>query len=261
MPTVLFVAAHPDDDLFGIGCSMVLHASDPDLRFVLIHATDGEAGDIAPASGVTPDQLGEARRLETGESWKVIGHTPDRHEWLGFPDGNLEGVDREALSEPIRAVMEEERPDVVCTFGPNGITGHPDHIVLSHITTELFEAMAGDGGPGLHRLLYSVIPQSWIDSWNAARELAGLWTWDPEQPFHLRGVPDETVGVDVDTHSTVDTMMEAIRRHRTQWVYDDPAAEQELARSLVGEHWVIAWPPRPPGGPVLTDIFEGLPPR
>ncbi|MEN3263770.1 MAG: hypothetical protein V7646_664, partial [Pseudonocardia sp.] len=29
------------------------------------------------------------------------------------------------------AVIEQVRPDTVLTFGPDGITGHPDHQVVS----------------------------------------------------------------------------------------------------------------------------------
>jgi hypothetical protein len=48
-----FVAAHPDDDVMGAAGIVALRRDDPDLRFVLIHATDGEAGEIAPGSNIT----------------------------------------------------------------------------------------------------------------------------------------------------------------------------------------------------------------
>ena len=50
MPTLLFVAAHPDDEAFGVSRTVALHAHEPDFRFVLVHATDGEAGEIAMTS-------------------------------------------------------------------------------------------------------------------------------------------------------------------------------------------------------------------
>jgi len=40
------VVAHPDDDAYGMAGTVALHAEDPDFRFILIHATDGEIGDI-----------------------------------------------------------------------------------------------------------------------------------------------------------------------------------------------------------------------
>lgn len=258
MPTLLFVAAHPDDDAFGVARSIALHADDHDLRFVLIHATDGEAGEIAEDSDVTRDALGPTRRRETSDSWDAIGRQPDRHEWLGLPDGGLSDLPFEALCRRIAAVMAEERPDIVATFGPDGITGHPDHVVLSDATTETFRRFAAGDGPGFGRLLHAGIRQSWIDRWNIARREQGLEEWDPTQPFHLRGVPDETIGIDVDTTAVIDRAIDAVRRHRTQWSYSTMDDDAALAESLRREHWVIAWPPRRSADPVLEDIFDGL---
>jgi hypothetical protein len=79
-----FVVAHPDDDVMGAGGLVALHRDDPDLRFVLVHATDGEAGQIAPGSGATRATLGEVRREEDRRGWVAVGRLPDRHEWLGL---------------------------------------------------------------------------------------------------------------------------------------------------------------------------------
>ncbi|RMD96853.1 MAG: hypothetical protein D6814_10620, partial [Calditrichaeota bacterium] len=43
----------------------------------------------------------------------------------------------EAVAELVE-VMRRTRPDVVITFGPDGISGHPDHVAISHLTTEAF---------------------------------------------------------------------------------------------------------------------------
>ena len=44
-------------------------------------------------------------------------------------------------------ILDEERPDVVVTFGPDGITGHPDHITIGAATTEAFLQLAGGRDP------------------------------------------------------------------------------------------------------------------
>jgi LmbE family N-acetylglucosaminyl deacetylase len=49
--TLAAIVAHPDDDAYGISGVVALHADDPALRFVLVHATDGEQGSIAGAAG------------------------------------------------------------------------------------------------------------------------------------------------------------------------------------------------------------------
>lgn len=257
MPSLLFVAAHPDDDVFGAARAVALHADDPDLHFSLIHATDGEAGEIAPDSGVSRAELGAVRRRETRDGWEAIGRLPDRHEWFGLPDGGLTEHPYEDLVDRIGRVMAEERPDVVITFGPDGITGHPDHIAVSAATTEAFTQLR-ETGDGLRRLLYCTVPQSWIDHWNAERVSQGLEPWDPAKPYHLRGVPDASIGIDADTRDVVDRALAGVRAHKTQWSYQTMDSDPALADSLKRDHYVIAWPAEEPPSPPLGDVFEGL---
>jgi hypothetical protein len=42
--------AHPDDDAYGVAAVVALHLADPEFRFFLVHATDGEGGAIAEGS-------------------------------------------------------------------------------------------------------------------------------------------------------------------------------------------------------------------
>ncbi|HEY7874216.1 MAG TPA: PIG-L family deacetylase [Actinomycetota bacterium] len=253
------VVAHPDDDAYGISSIVALHGRDPRFRFVLVHATDGEAGSIAEGSGATPETLGAVRREEDCRAWITLGRVPDRHEWFGYPDGGLAEVDFEELKARIAAILTEERPDVVITFGPDGITGHPDHIVISRATTEAFHEVAGDGGPGLRRLVYGVIRRSVIERWNEKRVADGLKPWDPRTVYHLRGVPDEDIDIEIDTSSVAPLVRAAMREHRTQWGDMNPVgvAEEELLKNVSRETEIIAWPPRE-SRVVLADIFEDL---
>jgi LmbE family N-acetylglucosaminyl deacetylase len=114
---------------------IALHREDRDLRFVLLHATGGEAGEIASDAGLASEQLGGVRRREDEAGWRIIGRTPDRHEWLGFPAGRLADLPAGLLEAEIARVLAEQRPDVVLTFGPDGITDYPDHITLGAATT------------------------------------------------------------------------------------------------------------------------------
>lgn len=122
------VVAHPDDDVMGAAGYVALNRDDPGLRFVLIHATDGDAGEIAPGIGATQETLGAVRRLEDESGWRAVGRIPDRHEWFGLPDGGLVDLPAGQLESMIAEVFWQERPDIVMTFGPDGITAHPDHI-------------------------------------------------------------------------------------------------------------------------------------
>ena len=249
------IVAHPDDDTWGVAGTVALHAEDPAFRFVLVHVTSGEAGQIAEGSGATPETLGAIREEEDRRSWVVLGRVPDRHEWFRLPDHAVEDQPHEDLVERIAVVLRAERPDVVITFGPDGITGHPDHITVGRATSDAFHRVRGDADDGLRRLLHNVLPQSWLEDWNAQLVAAGREPFDPEQLYHPRGVPDDALGVLVDCSPVAARKLEALQQHVTQMSEEDETDDLE---ALGREAFVIAWPERPPGSPVLTDVFEGL---
>jgi LmbE family N-acetylglucosaminyl deacetylase len=232
---------------------VALHADDPTFRFVLIHVTSGEAGEIAPGAGATRENLGEVREQESRRSWVALGRVPDRHEWFRVPDHRVEDHPFENLVARIAAVLREERPDVVITFGPDGITGHPDHITVGRAASDAFHAVRAAGGGGFRRLLHNVLARSWIDAWNEQLVASGREPFDPEELYRPRGVPDETIDVLVDCSSAVERKLAALREHATQagGIDEDPV---DLGR----EAFLIAWPGRPPGTPVLNGVFDAL---
>ena len=183
--TVVFVGAHPDDDTFSISGTIALLRHDAALRFVLVLATDGEAGEIADDVAVTPSELARHRRGEDADSWRTVGRVPDRTVWLGLPDGGLDQLPGGLLANRIATVLREERPDVVATFGPDGLTGHADHVAVGAATTAAFLDLAQDRGPGPSRLLHTGIPQSRFDAWNDDLASASLPTWDPTPALPL----------------------------------------------------------------------------
>lgn len=257
--TLAMVVAHPDDDAYGVAGTVALHADDPEFRFVLVHATDGEAGQIHPASGAARENLGAVRREEDRRGWRTLGREPDRHEWLGLPDGGLTGAPYDALVDRVAEILGQERPDVVLTFGPDGITGHPDHITIGRAATDAFHRFVGDGGSGFKRLLYGAIRQSVVDNWSQRRIAQGLEPWDPTKVYHLRGVPDDEFDILVDTTSVAPRVRAALLEHRSQWhdVNDGSLTPEEHLKAVSMEAAIIAWPKERPGR-VLSDLFDGL---
>ena len=255
----MMVVAHPDDDAYGLAGTVALHADDPGFRFVLVHATDGAAGDIPPDFPATRETLGAVRRAEDVAAWRVLGREPDRHEWLDYEDGRVAEVPFDELVGRIAAIMEEERPDVVATFGPDGITGHPDHIRVGAATDAAFDQVAAATGPGLHRLLHGAMPRSVWERWNAKRRQLGLEPWDADAVYHLRGVPDEQIDLTVDTSSVALRIVQGLKEHRSQrHVITTHSTDEQWARSVGKEHCVVV---RGGADRLLTDVFEDLPPR
>jgi LmbE family N-acetylglucosaminyl deacetylase len=249
--------AHPDDDTFSLAGSLALHRGEIDVMTVL--ATSGEAGEIFDASLATRETLGVVREEEARAAYAAVGVEPDMR-LLRHPDGGLAGVPRERLVDQLSEALRGFRPEVVVTFGPEGVTAHEDHVAVHHAATEAFERVRGEADSGAFlRLLYSSIPRSRIERFRELQRAAGQDPFDPDEPFAPRGVPDETIAITVDCSAVWESVVDALRAHRTQ------AAELEgippEARPLVfgEENFVQAWPERDPAEGVLPDIFTGLP--
>jgi N-acetyl-1-D-myo-inositol-2-amino-2-deoxy-alpha-D-glucopyranoside deacetylase len=111
-----------------------VHNDDPGFRFVLVHATDGEGDSIVEASGATSETLGAVRREEDRQGVADARPCPGPARVVGYSDGGLADVPRRELVDRIAAILDQERPEVVVTFGPDGITGHLDHITIGEAT-------------------------------------------------------------------------------------------------------------------------------
>ncbi len=254
------VFAHPDDDTFGIGGTVALRAGDLDVQSVL--ATSGEAGEIAPGTGATRANLGEVREGEARDAYAALGAPDARIELLREPDGGLGEVDRASLVDRVTALLEVFAPEVVVTFGPEGVTKHVDHITIGAAATEAFHrARERSGDPAaFRRLLYTSVPWSRIREWQRMQVEAGWEPLDPEEPFQPRGVDDDTIAVEVDARAVADRVVAALRAHRTQAAMLDDMPEDRIPEILGREFFVMAWPEREPGAPRLGDVFEGLDP-
>jgi LmbE family N-acetylglucosaminyl deacetylase len=120
---VIVLAAHPDDEVLGVGGLMVRLAS-LQHDIVVVWATDGEASH--PGSMAMPEsQLGQTRREESRRAIAQLGVTPTSLRHLGLPDGGLASADHALYAELSRLV----RPDDL-VIAPWSQDGHPDHDVL-----------------------------------------------------------------------------------------------------------------------------------
>jgi LmbE family N-acetylglucosaminyl deacetylase len=113
-------------------------------RVVVVTATRGERGTAHPDRW-PPDRLGRLRSDELAASLAVLGVA--EHRWLDYPDGCCDDAAQEAPMERVRRVLDDVRPDTIVTFGPDGVTGEPDHRAVSAWTTAAWEAVGR--GPAL----------------------------------------------------------------------------------------------------------------
>jgi LmbE family N-acetylglucosaminyl deacetylase len=165
------------------------------------------------------------------------------------------------LIEAVGEILEEERPTVVATFGPDGVFGHPDHIAVGAATDVAFLCAARNSGTGFRRLLHGALPQSVFERWNSQRKALGLMVFDPSAIYHMRGVPDREIGMTVDTRSVADRIVAGLQEHKSQHhVMSDDPNDTERWQRVNSRCWaVVRWPPRAPDALMLTDVFEDLP--
>jgi LmbE family N-acetylglucosaminyl deacetylase len=249
---LLGVFAHPDDDVYTLGATLIAHSDD--LETTLVFATSGEAGPITDPQAVSRDELGAIREREQRaamEALGVAGSTASR--FLRLPDYYLPDVPFDDLVEQITGLLDEVHPDVVVTFGSDGMTSHHDHIRVGEAATAAFDRLDGSGP--LQYLFHVALPRSDVDRFYADLDEAGYG--EDGDLFNVAGVPDEQIAVRFDARPFRSTKLEAILAHRTQ-IREWERIPQSLRWIYLDEEAFVQARPRSDGGGVRTDLFAGV---
>jgi LmbE family N-acetylglucosaminyl deacetylase len=249
MTRLLGVFAHPDDDVYQLGGTLAIHAGD--LRTTLIFATSGDAGPITSPAMATRETLGSVREHEQRAALEAlgVGATTDVH-FLRHPDYHLPDVPYDELVVEIARVMRAVRPEVVVTFGPEGLTSHHDHICVGRACSEAFDRIRREGSPGVGRLFHTALARSVVDRFYAGLRELGETSYGKEGTlFNLVGVPDNRIAVSVDVRGVVGRKLSGILAHRTQLCEWERIPEPLRWVHLDRETFVQAWPPWAGGVP------------
>ncbi len=231
---LLAVWAHPDDESFGpVGTTCLAH--DAGWETALITATRGEAGQNA---GTLPDgaQIGDLRERELRCAAAQIG-IDQLHVWH-YPDGGLASLPPNTLLDEIMAVMRAWQPQIVITFGSDGITGHSDHIAVSTATTDAFHRLRDElNADGPQRLLYvTVPPDQRIDQ--------RMGTAPPSGPAH----------VVLDVRAYKDVKLAALHCHASQRADWEPMLhDRDWLRT---DRFTRAYPPAHADETLETSLFD-----
>lgn len=215
---ILAILAHPDDETLGVGGALAFYA-DRGVETHLICATRGQRGWFgADEDNPGEEALGKIREQELKEATKVLNIKTVKI--LDYMDGELDNADPAQIIPEIASHIQEIQPDVVLTFDPYGVYGHPDHIAISQFATAAIVQAAMGVPDSLHApyrvetLYYYVMTQEEGDSYQAAFG---------ELVMHIDGVerrtipwPDWSISVRMDTTAYVPQIWEAVRCHRSQ---------------------------------------------
>lgn len=150
MATLVFLHAHPDDESSSTAGTMA-RAADKGDRVVLVVSTDGACGEVA-ADAVPGESVAERRHREVEASARTLGVA--RVVWLGYHDSGMTGwpqnhapgsfmdADPQQAGRRLADVLDEEDADALIGYDWHGNYGHPDHVMVHHVTWAAVELAA-----------------------------------------------------------------------------------------------------------------------
>lgn len=189
--TLVAIFAHPDDEAFGPAGTLAKFAETHDVY--ILCATKGEAG----KSQLSTDNLHDIRKKETEQSAKILG--VKKVFFLGYIDGELNNNLYHKLAGKIEKRLKELKPEIIITFEPKGVSGHIDHIVVSLVTTYVFNKLKP-----VKKLLYYCIAQ------RERKYLKDYYIYFPQ------GYKKEEIDEVVDIVPYWDKKLKAILAHKSQ---------------------------------------------
>ena len=205
--TWLGVFAHPDDETSASAGTMVKWIENGHQAYV-ITATGGELGSLGTGGlTITRKDLPKVRIGELRKNLEMFGVQPPIT--LGYRDQELNKVDTTLLTTQVFEVMCEVTPSVVASFGPSGISNHPDHIAIHHATCNAYSKyITQERNKPL--LLYPSIPSKMAQEYNL-------------------DLSDDELRMDIvlDINSSINYKIQGLKNYRSQQDAQDFASRLE----------------------------------
>lgn len=225
--TILSIWAHPDDETY-LAAGVMSAARDAGARVVCLTATAGERGTDDPTAW-PPNRLGNVRRWEALAAMAVLG--VEEHHVLGYADGELDPDDAHAIAE-VGRYLDDVRPDTILTFGPDGMTFHPDHIAVHRwVTTAWSERGSRE------RLLYATTTKEFLARHRDELERWNMYMSD-ERPLGVAAA-DAALHLEL-SGDALDRKLTALRAMATQTGALIAALDPEVYAEHVREECFVA---------------------
>jgi LmbE family N-acetylglucosaminyl deacetylase len=230
--SLLAVFAHPEDESFGPAGTLAKYASEG-IEVSLVTATRDHPANY-PETHMHPGELDARAREPQSRTLELEARTRDqicscrafgirRACLFDFGPGELKKIQPELVIERLVMTIREIQPQVVITFGPEGLAGDVDNQIISAATTTAFRD-AGDPTKfprhfqeGLttyapQKLYHCVLPASMVADWGVEG---------------LSSVPDADITTILDVSAYGEAMKNALycQRHRAldfiRWLTED----------------------------------------
>jgi LmbE family N-acetylglucosaminyl deacetylase len=264
MATLVSFHAHPDDESIATG-GLLARAAAEGHRVVLVVATRGEHGEVAPGFLAEGEQLGVRRVAETFASAEILG--VHRVEFLGYVDSGMMGTPEndapysfwsapiESAARRLAAILDEESADVLTIYDDHGNYGHPDHIQVHRVGSR---AAALAGTPHVYEATMNRDAiQRFRDE--AVANDPELAAGEPPENPEL-GSPESVISFAVDVADLVDVKRRSMRAHASQ-ITDDSfflSMPDEAFRAAFGTEWYIEHGRGHTAGPRPVRLLPGL---
>ncbi|UUZ83703.1 PIG-L family deacetylase [Paenibacillus sp. P26] len=129
---ILVIAAHPDDDVLGIGIGLHRHSLSG-KRITVTFTTNG-TGESWKAETPVSNRIAETRLREAAEALSLIGIPSRQILCLGFPDRGTHRYLKE-MADDLSFLMDILQPERIYVHSIEG--GHIDHDLTSYVTQSL----------------------------------------------------------------------------------------------------------------------------
>lgn len=240
---LLAVFAHPDDETI-VGPLLARYAREG-VEVHLAIATDGSKGVREHAGIPAGEKLAAARADEARCACRELGIRPPV--LVGLQDGAMqEGANKTALAREVARLFADLKPDVVVTWGPEGVSGHTDHRLVSSIVTEVYQSAARPP----RQLFYAGLSTERVEALSPASSSGG-----GRMPMEVLTVRDRYLPARIAYEARdAEAAARALACHQSQYTPQERAALGGMARQVEGgavalRPWFVE------SGPI-TDLFQ-----
>jgi LmbE family N-acetylglucosaminyl deacetylase len=216
--TLMAIFAHPDDEAFGTGGTLAKYAHEG-VEVHLVTATLGEVGRIANPAIVIDQPLSVVREQELRRACENYGIT--QLHLLGYMDGQTTIVPQSQAVYRVVRLIRRLKPQVLLSFGPEGIYGHYDHLAVHRWATAAVQ-LSGEAerwpeaGPPhqVAKFYHRAMPEEQVrlmeqNFGRSAVSMDGI-------PFPFLGYPMEKITTVINVRDQLQAKLNGIRCHASQ---------------------------------------------
>jgi len=212
--SVCAILAHPDDETIISGTLAMLSSQGFDMT--VVYVTSGDDGPDMTGKGLHGNALAKEREKEALHALQALGIKTSPF-FLRFPDGHVyQYVD--SVQQTLEDLLEKIKPQIIISFGPDGITGDWDHMSTGTATDMAF------------------------DQTNSGSLLLHMAITKPFPPFYANGVavPKNMVDVQVKVSRYSRQRALAVEAHQTQFNNRVRSAYKVYVHTMRKEKFIIA---------------------